>query len=101
MRHGLAVVQLREAFLDFGEKDELLDGIIEGGIGDYWTIAGARIDIPAVKPVGEKLFHYREGAPALQFAANDPVAAANHCRRGEDRDGPLLLLACRGLPRPA
>ena len=26
--------------------------IIEGGIGDYWTIAGAQIDIPARKPAG-------------------------------------------------
>jgi hypothetical protein len=32
MRHGLAAVQLREAFLDFGEKHEFLDGIVESCI---------------------------------------------------------------------
>ena len=61
--------------------------IIEGGIGDYWTVAGAQIDIPAVKPPGAELYVYSPGAPALHFSAGDSeTAVANHCRRGEDRE---------------
>jgi hypothetical protein len=63
--------------------------IIEGGIGDYWTIAGAQIDIPARKPAGSELYEYSAGAPLLHFAANAANnAVANHCRRGEDREIP-------------
>jgi hypothetical protein len=63
--------------------------IIEGGIGDYWTIAGAQIDIPARKPKGSDLYEYSPDAPLLHFAANSANnAVANHCRRGEDREIP-------------
>lgn len=62
--------------------------IIEEGIGDYWTIAGAQIDIPARKAAGQKLYQYDKNAPALYFAANNDKAVANHCRRGEDREIP-------------
>jgi hypothetical protein len=64
--------------------------IIEGGIGDYWTIAGAQIDIPARKPSGSDLYEYSPDAPLLHFAAASvgSKAAANHCRRGEDREIP-------------
>ena len=63
--------------------------IIEGGIGDYWTIAGAQIDIPAHKPKGSDLYEYSPDAPLLHFAANSANnAVANHCRRGEDREIP-------------
>ncbi len=64
--------------------------IIEGGIGDYWTIAGAQIDIRAHKRSGSELYEYSAEAPLLHFAA-DPAnneAVANHCRRGEDREIP-------------
>ncbi len=63
--------------------------IIEGGIGDYWTIANAQIDIPAHKPEGSDLFHYSADAPLLHFAAGESsTAVANHCRRGQDREIP-------------
>jgi hypothetical protein len=64
--------------------------IIEGGIGDYWTIAGAQIDIPARKPAGSDLFEYAPDAPLLHFAANgtSPKGVANHCRRGADHEIP-------------
>lgn len=64
--------------------------IIEGGIGDYWTIAGSQVDIPAHKPAGSDLYHYSPHAPRLHFAAGgaDEKAVANHCRRGEDREIP-------------
>ncbi len=63
--------------------------IIEGGIGDYWTIAGAQIDIPAHKRAGAELYEYSPTAPLLHFAAGDGKdAVANHCRRGEDREIP-------------
>ncbi len=62
--------------------------IIEGGIGDYWTIASAQIDIPATLPAGTELHHYTKGAPWLPFAADSKKfgAVANHCRRGEDAE---------------
>ncbi len=67
--------------------------IIEGGIGDYWTIANSQVDIPAHKPAGSDLFHYAANAPRLHFAAESASgtsgsAVANHCRRGEDREIP-------------
>lgn len=63
--------------------------IIEGGIGDYWTIAGAQVDIRARKPAGSDLYEYSETAPWLHFAAGHAAnAVANHCRRGEDREIP-------------
>lgn len=64
--------------------------IIEGGIGDYWTIATAQIDIPAHQPAGSDLYHYAASAPRLHFAAESTSgkAVANHCRRGEDREIP-------------
>lgn len=60
--------------------------IIEEGIGDYWTIGNAQIDISAAKPAGSDLYNYKKGAPWLTFAANGEQfgAVANHCRRGED-----------------
>lgn len=62
--------------------------IIEEGIGDYWTIARAQIDIAASKPAGSDLYQYAKGAPWLTFAADSEKygAAANHCRRGEDTE---------------
>lgn len=62
--------------------------IMEGGIGDYWTIASAQIDIRAHKPAGSDLYHYSADAPRLHFAAESEGgdAVANHCRRGEDRE---------------
>lgn len=64
--------------------------IIEGGIGDYWTIAGSEIEIRAHQPEGSELFEYSATAPALRFAAGSGSkdAVANHCRRGEDRERP-------------
>jgi hypothetical protein len=64
--------------------------IIEGGIGDYWTIASARIDIPAQKPEGSDFYQYVADAPRRHFAADaaSGAAVANHCRRGEDREIP-------------
>ncbi len=64
--------------------------IIEGGIGDYWTIARAQIDIPARKPEGSDLFEYAPDAPLLHFAAegSSVKGVANHCRRGADYEIP-------------
>lgn len=64
--------------------------IIEGGIGDYWTIAGAQIDIPARKPAGSDLYEYAPDAPLLHFAAegSSVKGVANHCRRGDDHEIP-------------
>ena len=64
--------------------------IIEGGIGDYWTIANSQIDIPAHRPAGSDLYHYAANAPRVHFAAESAsgTAVANHCRRGEDREIP-------------
>jgi hypothetical protein len=64
--------------------------IIEGGIGDYWTIAGAQIDIPARRSEDSKIYEYSVGAPPLHFAAagSSKSAVANHCRRGKDVEIP-------------
>jgi len=62
--------------------------VIEGGIGDYWTIARAQIDISATKPAGGQFFRFSKGAPWLHFAADGEKfnAVANYCERGEDRE---------------
>jgi len=62
--------------------------IIEGGIGDYWTIARAQIDISAIKPADAKFFHFSKGAPWQHFAADSEKfgAVGNYCERGEDTE---------------
>jgi hypothetical protein len=62
--------------------------IIEGGIGDYWTIAGAQIDIPARRSEDSKIYEYSADAPPLHFAAPgiSKSAVANHCRRRKDAE---------------
>jgi hypothetical protein len=64
--------------------------IIEGGIGDYWTIAGAQIDIPARRSEDSKIYEYSVNTPPLHFAAagRSKSAVANHCRRGKDVEIP-------------
>lgn len=64
--------------------------IIEGGIGDYWTIANAQIDIRARKSADPKIYEYWADAPPLHFAASGTSkdAVANHCRRGKDAEIP-------------
>lgn len=60
--------------------------IVEGGIGDYWTIARAQIDIRAAK--GPEFYRFSKQAPWLKFAADSEKygAVANYCERGEDAE---------------
>lgn len=60
--------------------------IIEGGIGDYWTIAQAQIDIRASR--GPQFYRFSKSAPWLKFAADGEKygAVANYCERGEDAE---------------
>ena len=60
--------------------------IIEDGIGEYWTIAKAQVDIPAVKPEGAKFYQFKKGAPWLTFAADEEKygAADNYCQVSEN-----------------
>lgn len=62
--------------------------IIEGGIGDYWTIAQAQLDIPAARPEGAQSYRFTKGAPWLTFAADGEKSGAvgNYCERGEDTE---------------
>jgi 3-keto-disaccharide hydrolase len=64
--------------------------IIEGGIGDYWTIATAQCDIRAIKPEGEKFYTFSPTAPWLHFAAEKPGSkgVANFCQHGEHTEIP-------------
>ena len=56
--------------------------IIEEATGEYWTIAKAQVDIPAVKPAGSKFYQYKKGAPWLSFAADGEKYGAvdNYCQ---------------------
>ncbi len=56
--------------------------IIEEATGEYWTIAKAQVDIPAVKPAGSKFYQYKKGAPWLSFAADSERYGAvdNYCQ---------------------
>ena len=62
--------------------------IIEDGIGEYWTIAKAQLDISAVKPEGAKFYQYKKGAPWLTFAADKEKysAADNYCQISENAE---------------
>jgi hypothetical protein len=63
--------------------------IIEGGIGDYWSIAGSQLDVPAVRPAGAQFYIYQPGARPVTFGSpNAPGVVANYCQRGEDREIP-------------
>lgn len=64
--------------------------MVEGGIGDYWTIANAQVDIRAVKPEGSKFYKFSRDGEWLHFAAEKPgrTAVANYCQAGEDKEIP-------------
>lgn len=62
--------------------------VVEGGIGDYWTIATGQMDIRASKPEGDKFYTFSESAPWLHFAAAKPGsnAVANYCQRSKNTE---------------
>ena len=64
--------------------------MIEGGIGDYWTIANAQVDIRASKPEGAKFYKFSRDGEWLHFAAEKPgrKAVANYCQAGENKEIP-------------
>ncbi|HEY5806642.1 MAG TPA: DUF1080 domain-containing protein [Povalibacter sp.] len=62
--------------------------VIEGGIGDYWTIARAQIDIRAARSDGSQTYRFYSKAPWLKFAADSEAygAVGNYCATGEDTE---------------
>jgi hypothetical protein len=64
--------------------------MIEGGIGDYWTIANAQVDIRASKPEGAKFYKFSRDGEWLHFAAEKPgrSAVANYCQAGANKEIP-------------
>ena len=58
--------------------------IIEGGLGDYWSLAGAQIDIACVLSESSGNYVYQKESNWLSFGGDTGVNV--HCRRGEDRE---------------
>ncbi len=53
--------------------------IAERCFGDYWSIAGAKMDIRSQIPAGEQTFIYNSSAPLIADRGN-----GGYCRRGKD-----------------
>ena len=75
--------------------------VIEGGMGDYWSIADSQVDVPAARGDGEKFYTYQHGAPLVSFG-NTPGGdtASKYCQHGPSSELPddwnQLELICYG-----
>ena len=58
--------------------------IIEGGLGDYWTIASSIIDIACIPSAKDQPYIYSKGSQFITLGGEKGVG--NHCRRNEDRE---------------
>lgn len=60
----------------------------EGDVGDYYALVTTQMEIPSVKPAGEREFTYRKGAKRNHFSNADKTLPI-HCNKGIDHENPL------------
>ena len=62
--------------------------IIEDGMGEYWSIAGSKLDIHSVKPAGKKDFVFSKTSPLVGYGSpgTDPEAQSNYCAISDNKE---------------